>query len=125
QEDEDLSDLRGRLSQAVSVKAGLGLLEGFLGALGAPLAAARVKASYERGTTRSIRFRLADATRSSLDPFLLGKKLRNARLDAKNPFIQDAQRYYVTTAVIRATSLTVLAEDDAKAAVDIDVGAGL
>jgi hypothetical protein len=127
QEDEELSDLRGRLSQAVSVRAGLGLLGGFLGALGAPLAAARVTASYERGTTRSLHFRLADATRSSLDPFLLGMKLRNARLDAKNPFIQDGQRYYVTTAVIWATSLTILAEDGAKAAVDVDVdvGAGL
>jgi hypothetical protein len=124
-QDEDLSDLRGRLSRSVALKAGLGLLEGFLGALGAQLASARVKASYENGKTRALRFQLADASRSSLDPFLLGKKLRGARLDPENPFVQDGQRYYVTTAIVWASALVIVAEDDANAAVDVDVGAGL
>src|SRR5262245_39567875 len=57
-EGERLPTLGGLVSDAVAADAGLGLLDGFLAALGAGDLGVKAQASYRAERTRSVRFRL-------------------------------------------------------------------
>jgi hypothetical protein len=70
-----------------------------------------------------VRFRLLNATRDSVDPFKLGNAIAQCRLNTKNPFVQDGNRYYVTVGVIRSPSITVTAEDSNSQELAIEAGA--
>jgi len=74
---ERLADVADVVSDAVSAKAGLGLLEGFVTALGGSLAA-RARAEFKG--SRGMRFRLEDATRAYVSPSLVGTAIRDCRM---------------------------------------------
>jgi hypothetical protein len=65
---EHLGALEGTLSHGRDLDFGLGLLGGFLAALGAPGVLNRVGTQYRRSRTQSLAFEFREATRDSVDP---------------------------------------------------------
>jgi hypothetical protein len=110
-EGEALADLAGTLSDGVSVDIGFGLLEGFLAAIGAGGVVSKVSAGVERSRTSTLRFRFTEATRDSIDGGALGTMLEGRRLRPTQPLVQEGNDYFVTTAVIRTPSLSLVGED--------------
>jgi len=118
---EPLADISGSLSDGVSIKLGLGLLEGFLAAIGAGAIVSAVSAGYERSRSASLRFRFADATRDSIEPGSLGSVLEGRSLRESQPLVQAGNEYFITAAVVRSPSISVVAED--RRARRVDLGA--
>jgi hypothetical protein len=132
--DEQLAELRGTISDGISVDFGLGLLEGFLGALGvAAGVVGDVSAGYRHHGVRRVRFRFEDATRDSIDPFAIGSALVDRRFRESHPWIGPGNRYFVSAGVVKARSISISAEDEhsdgvdaaASVAVAVDVDAAI
>jgi hypothetical protein len=92
---EHMADVAGEISDAVAVSAGLGLLEGFLAALGAGGVISKVRAGYTAKKTESLRFHLDDATRDSVDPMRLGSILAGHHPVPGHPMWSPSNRYYL------------------------------
>jgi hypothetical protein len=110
--DEEMSGIQGKQTAAIELKAGLKLLEGFFSAIGAAGAVGNIKTAYEHKQTSAVRFKLLKPKRDWVDTLAFGKALIDCRLNAKHPFVHPDNRYYVATAVVRSTSITVSAEDN-------------
>lgn len=121
--DERMADIEGVTSNSQSLSSGLGLLEGFLAAFGALPVAAKARADFEKKGAAKLRFRIGAPTRDSVDPYALGAALTRSRLADDNPWWSMDNRYYLTSAVARTSSISVVAEDDASSTVSIDVEA--
>jgi hypothetical protein len=117
---EVVAGLTGRISRRVSFKIGLGLLQNFLLALGAAGIVDKLRAGYEQGRTASVRFRFDGATRDAVDPGAIGRAVGACALDRSNAFVAEGNRYYLAAAVVRASSLSVIAEDGRERHVDLD-----
>src|SRR2546425_2350227 len=120
---EVMADVAGLVSDEVDIKTGLGLLEGFLVAVGAGAIVDKVRAEYEAARARTIRFRFPDATRDSVDPIELGTRLEEHKLAEDHPLWAPANRYYLVTAVARTSSITVRAGTGESESVDLEIGA--
>jgi len=107
---ELMGEVSGLTSKAVAVNVGLGLLAGFLTALGAASVVDKVKAAYAHNNAGTLRFRFAGATRDSVDVLALASRIARRRLAADQPFVTNGNRYYLVTGVARASSLSVVAE---------------
>jgi hypothetical protein len=121
--DEQMADVSGQISQAVSVKAGFGLLESFLTALGAAGIVTKARAGLEAKGAATLRFRFKGATRDSVDAMLLGSKLARHTLKKNHALYRKDYRYYLVTAVVRSPSISIVAESNRARAVDLDVKA--
>jgi hypothetical protein len=121
--DEKLTNLAGKATRAIELKAGIKLLEDFFSAIGADMVIGKIRAEYEHKRAGLLRFKLRNATRDSVDAFEFGKALIPCQLNAKQPFVAEGNRYYVTVGVVRSTSITVGAESESDNKIDIDVSA--
>ena len=121
--DERMADVAGTLSQGVDVKVGLGLLEGFLTAMGGGGLIGDTKAEFVRTGTRTLRFRFGEATRDSIDPLLLGGTLTGHAFDKGNAVHGQGYRYYLVTAVVRSRSIGVTAERERTMSAELNVQA--
>ena len=117
---EKLAHLATTKTRAIQLEAGVGLLEGFFGAIGATSIAAKIGGTYKPKGAELVRFRLLNVTCDSVDPIALGNAIAKCRLDVKNPFVHGATAYYVTVAVFRSSSITVTAEDNNSKKVRVD-----
>lgn len=120
---EAMPSLAGTVSNSVKTELGLGLLEGFLLALGATLPLAEVKAHWTAKGARNLRFKIEDARRDSVDPGQLGLALIDNALSEDHPLYDEKNRYYLVTGVARSKSLTVAFEDEQGKALDLGVDA--
>ena len=120
---ERLADVAGLVSLGVTVGAALGLLEGFLSALGAAGLVGNARASFESKRTRSIRFRFQNATRDSTDVLKVGQAIWRHRFPERHGVGDAGSRYYLATAVARTSSLTIRAETESGDAVKLDLDA--
>jgi hypothetical protein len=117
--DEPLADLAAARSDAVDAGIGLRLLETFLAALGAGAVATRVGAQYgNRGVAR-LRFRITGARMDSVDPGSLGLALHGRRLRSDQPLVRKGNEYFIATGVVRAPSISVVAEDERGRIIDV------
>jgi hypothetical protein len=107
---ERLADLATVTSDGVSAGVGLGLLEGFLTALGAGPLVGRVRARYDMASARRLRFRLEDCTRESVPTTSLGQALIGCSLRTGHPMAGRDYRHFVTVGVVRTSSITIVAE---------------
>jgi len=121
--EDQLPDLSGTWSDAVSVNVGLGLMENFLTAIGAVGVIDELRASVRRSNTRNIAFRFEHVSRESLSATGLGAALAGRRLSRSNPWIREGNQYYAVAAVLRSRSLSIQGRDEQDSAVDL--GAGL
>ena len=119
--DEAMADVTGALSRAVDARVGVNLLEGFLMALGAPAVLTKTKAGFNAKGVDKVRFRIRNATRDSADPILLGKELIDNTLLTDHPLIADGSTFFVTTGVARSSEISVAAEDEKGAGIELDV----
>lgn len=109
---ETMAAVTGTLSRSVKTEVGLGLLESFLMALGATFPLGKVKAHWQANGARSLRFKLQDAKRDSVDVGQLGLVLIDNTLAANHPLVDKTNRYYLVTGVARSPSLTVAFENE-------------
>ena len=107
---EHMADVAGEVSDAVSLSAGLGLLEGFLAALGAGAVVSKVKTGYASKKAESS---------GSTWPTRRGTPSTRCAWGASSPVIAPSRdircgprpnRYYLVTAVARTPSITVIAK---------------
>jgi hypothetical protein len=120
--EEHLPDLSGTWSRGVSVKVGFGLLGGFLAAFGAGGIITDLQASAARTNTRNVAFSFNSVSRESLDVTRLGRSLIGRRLMTTHPLVNDGNRYYAVSAVLRSASISIQARDDNETAASLDVG---
>lgn len=120
---ERLAQIARTQTRALDLKIGLRLLEGFLSAVGATVAAGRIKAAYEQKDASKIRFQVKNVTRDSVDLLKFGEALMPCQLDEDHPFVKQGHRYYVTVAVFRSSSISVTAQDRAQKAVNVEASA--
>ena len=121
--DESMADVSGMLSKGLSIQEGFELLEGFLSAFGAIGILDKVRVSYELKKANTMKFRFADTTRDSVDALLLGSKLIRHTIIEDHPLYEKGYRYYLVTAVVRTSSISITAESDENKILDIDVDA--
>lgn len=107
---ETMSDISGLISGEIELGAGLSLLDRFLTALSAGALAVQVSAAYRRSRAAWVRFRLREPERDSVDPIELGKALVGRVLDQRHPLVGPKARYFITTAVVRTRSLSLIAK---------------
>ena len=119
---EQMIDIAGKQTRALDLKLGLKLLEGFFSAIGADLGMSKIGAEYEHKGAGKVRFNLKNATRDSVDPFEFGKALIPCRLNERQGWVADGNRYFATVGVLRSPSITITAEDDRSNTVSIDAG---
>ena len=120
---EPLAYIKTTETRALDLKIGVGLLEGFFAAIGATVIAGKIKAAYEHKGVETVRFKLKNATRDSVDIIAFGNNLFDCQLNRKHPFVQASNKYYVTVGVIRSPSITVVAEDSKKNTVAVEAKA--
>lgn len=119
QRDEPMSDVAGRMTRAVEVKAGLGLLEAFLSAIGASGIVQSVRAGYQRHNVRTLSFAFEHPVRDHIDILELGAALDSRRLRASHAIDPERFRFYVTASTARSRSLSVQARTESHSAVDV------
>jgi hypothetical protein len=120
---ERLADLSGKRSTKIDLKVGIGLLDAFLAAIGAAGVLSKLKASFDLHRVGSVSFAFRDATRDSVDPLKLGTALGQSRLKTDHPFVQPESEYFVTAAVVRTPSISVMLDDDRSQSVDLGADA--
>ncbi len=122
---EPMADVVGVVSDAVSLDAGLGLLEGFLAALGGGGLIGHLEARYRQSKAQRLRFRLEDARREAVGTTALGLALIGSRPKAGHPMGGTEFRHYLTVGVVRCSSITVRAEGTDGHAVHLELGVPL
>jgi hypothetical protein len=120
---ETLGALEGTLSHGRELNFGLGLLGGFLAALGAPGVLSNVGTQYRRSQTNALAFEFREATRDSIDPGALGDALIDRRLRENHPLVLEGSTYFVVSGLARSPSLTVHATTEAASGAGVDVEA--
>lgn len=122
-EREPMADISGTLSAEINAKAGAGLLEGFLGALGAVGIMGKLRTEFDAKGVKTLQFRIAKAERDSVDPLALGAALVGSKLAKNAPFIGEQYRYYLVSGVARSRSISIVAHRGSSggASVEIDV----
>lgn len=117
--DEAMALLAGTLSSGTKTDVGLGLLEGFVMAMGATFPLAKAKTHWEAKGARNLRFKVESGVRDSVDAGRLGLALIDNALSRNHPLFDEKNRYFLVTAVARSKSLTVAFENEQGQALDL------
>ena len=120
---EKAADVSGTASSAVSAKAGLGILESFLTAIGAGGVVEKVKVSLESKGARNLKFRFGKPTRDYIDPLQLEVALREYKVEKQKSLFDAERRYFITTGVMRSKGLAITALDESDKAVNVEIEA--
>ena len=118
---EHMSDVTGISSNNISIDVGLSFLEGFLGVLGAGAIFSKLRGAYQSSSVKHIKFRFTQATRDSIDIFMLGNTLYDQKVNEKNAAYNKNDRYYLATAVARSPSVSIIAEGDDSKSIGAEV----
>ncbi|MBK1733409.1 hypothetical protein [Thiococcus pfennigii] len=108
---EDFKPAARNLTRALDLQAGLSLSDRFMKAVGVTGWSARAKAAFEASDARKIRIKIDNATRDALDVFQLHEALAKAKLKPAHIASVTSGRLYCAAAVVRATGITLKAED--------------
>jgi hypothetical protein len=119
----EMPDLCDEWSDSYSIEVGIGLLRGFLAALGVAPLIDELKISAKGSAARTIAFRFREVSRESLSPTQLAAALEGHRLRRSSGWTQKGNRYFAVAAVVRSRSLSIRGHDSQDSAVDL--GAGL
>lgn len=119
QRDEPMSDVAGQMTREVDVQAGLGLLEAFLGAMGAAAIIQTVRAGYQRQNVRTLRFAFEHPIRDHIDILELGAALDSRRFRPSHAIDPERFRFYVTASTARSRSLSVQARTETHNSIDV------
>jgi hypothetical protein len=121
--DERMADISRAISKRMEMNFGLQLLEGFLVAMGAGGIVNKVRNGYESKNTSMLSFRFADVRRYYVDPYWLSEEISDHTIRKDSAMYGEGYRYFLVTAVVRSTSINVIAQDENTKAVDVDAEA--
>jgi hypothetical protein len=102
---ERLADLAGQITRTVDAKVAGRVSELLLGGLGIP-AGVGLTAAVTRST--GVRFQFDEVFRSSVDVLAVGRALMGCTLLQEHPVVADATGFYLTTAVLTTTRISLL-----------------
>ena len=105
--DAPMAQVAGAITDAISLRIGLGLLEGFLAALGALGVVDEVKGAYSREGAHALRFSFSDARRDAVDAGWIGAQLIRQQFTPSHALVNPGNRYYLVTGVAKSASLSV------------------
>jgi hypothetical protein len=120
---ERLADVSGTTSDAVSLDLGLDLLEQLLASLHAVGVAASLRAHMAAKRAAGIRFRFTNATRDSVDPFALERRVRQVRFDPEQSLLRESCRYYLVLGVVRSNAVGFTVTDGRSTGIDLSAEA--
>jgi len=115
-----MADISGQLSKNVSIDIGIGLLEGFLSAFGIQNIIQKVRIGYENKGAHYLKFRFSNIQRQSVSVVKAATNLINHVIPENHPLYDPKNKYYLVTAMIRTSSISIIAEDGNHQ--DIDIG---
>ncbi|MGO9902611.1 MAG: hypothetical protein ACLP0J_23655 [Solirubrobacteraceae bacterium] len=117
--DPRMAELSGTWSGRVSVKAGFGLLQTFLTALGASGLVKELSTSIERTQATTIRFRFQSASRKSISPTALADVLKGREFITDHAWVKKGNRYFAVASVVSSQSLSIEGHDARDTAVHL------
>lgn len=117
--DEPMADVSGQMTREVDAEAGLGLLEGFLGSIGAGAIIQAVRAGYRRKQARTLSFAFEDPFRDHVDILDVSAALDGRSFRPGHAIDPDRFRFYVTAATARSRALSVQAHTETHNAIDM------
>lgn len=117
---EQMADVQGMVTDAVSFSNGLDLLEGFFSALGSLQMFQGIKTEYARQKAHSFQFSFLSPTRDSIDIAVLGARLIRHRFKKLHALVNEGNRYYLVTALAKSQSISVEAQTKGKGSVELD-----
>ncbi len=120
---ETMADVIGKVSNSLSIDVGLGLLEGFLIAMGAGSIITKLQNSYEVKGAKTLKFRFSQATRDYINVMEIGNKLIKHHIMEEHALYVEGYHYYLVTAVARSPSISIMAEDNNSILMNIDLEA--
>jgi hypothetical protein len=118
-----MSDVTGLASKSTSFDIGVGLLEGFLTAIGIGNIIHKVRVGYENKSIRYLKFRFSEIQRESVNVIKAAKNLIGRRIIQNHPLYSPENKYYLITALARTPSISIVAEDANHRANDVDLTA--
>jgi hypothetical protein len=118
---ERMGDISGVISNGIDANFGLEFLDGFLMAVGSGGIINKIRNSYESKNTNMIKFRFSEITRDYTDPYWLSEEISDHTIKKNSAMYGEGYRYFLVTAVVRSPSINIIAEDEQKKGVDIDV----
>ena len=118
--DEQMADVQGKFTGAVSFSTGVELLEGFFAALGHPAIFQKIKLEYSRQKTHSFQFSFLKPLRDAVDVGVMGSRLIRHRFKKQHALVNEGNRYYLVTATAKSKNLTVNAQSKSRANIELD-----
>ena len=104
---ERLADITGQITRTVDATVGGRISELLLGGLGIP-AGVGLTAAVNRSA--GVRFQFHEVFRSSVDVLALGRALMGCTLLREHPVVASATGFYLTTAVLTTTTISLLVD---------------
>jgi hypothetical protein len=120
---ETMANIHGEISKGIDINVGLEFLDGFLTTIGASGIISNIRSSYESQNIHTLKFRFTEITRDYIDPYWLSDEISGHRINEKSAMYGEGYRYFLVTAVVKSPSINIIAEDEQKRAVDVDVKA--
>jgi hypothetical protein len=119
-QDDTMADVSDIASDDISANVGLEFLENFLKPLLGGSVASKIRANFQDKKTKNLKLQFGSLTRDALDAFDLGKRLKGHKLKTDSAVYAENRRYYVVSGVARSQSITISAQDNKDAKVDLD-----
>ncbi|HET7000505.1 MAG TPA: hypothetical protein VFI33_04325 [Puia sp.] len=107
---EEMGNIAGKFSNSLNFQLGLNLLENFLRALGVGDAALKLELGFNKNRNGSVRFAFQDPRRDSANVILMGTELIKTKIDSKHPIFNPGYKYYLTTATVKSSSISISTE---------------
>jgi hypothetical protein len=120
---EGMADVTGEITNSISANTVLEFLENFLVAMGAGSITPQIRINYLAKGVKTTKFHFGQSTRDWIDPMLLGSKLMKHKIITGHALYNKAYRYYLVTAVVRSSSISIIAEDETAKTVNVDLDA--
>jgi hypothetical protein len=107
------------MTRDIDVEVGLGLLQAFLGAIGAAGIIQTVRVGFQRNNARTLSFAFERPIRDHVDILELGTALDGRRFRPAHAIDPERFRFYVTASTARSSSLSVQARSETGSSVDL------
>jgi hypothetical protein len=117
---EQMADVQGIVTGAVSFSTGVELLEGFFVAVGDPAIFQGIRTEYSREKAHSFQFSFLQPMRDSIDVGVMGSKLIRHRFKKQHALVNEGNRYYLVTATAKSKNITVSAQTKRKMSVELN-----
>lgn len=118
-----MGDIEGKLSQAVSIDIGLGLLENFLSSFGIGSVIQKVHLDFQSRSVHTLKFAFDDTLRNTISVVKIAKDLIGKTFAVKenHPLFSETNKYYLVTGEARTTSLSIEARNQNQQTLDFDI----